>query len=289
MLPLVKPTGDYDRDITGGFFPRPVKENRHLPGKHDQKTHGHGHKAGGYKAGAWNKVSNEDRIRQIEANLHEDLYPAVVQEMGPDGVRKLAERMAGSNGVVYTNGENHRVHFSSDQLTEAEHKDLLANVDEMQRLAPLDKLDLDVAAQHSFRQGVGGETEVGTGNIRLNETIYTKYDRTGLMFGTPGWVMPINERVSVSRYVLAHEWGHAVDTQTNNPRGQKKFMRPDDLQAVGLVSGMSQYGQTHTYEGYAEAFAEFALTGGKTSNLAVKIYADAYDWRGRWPSLATTS
>jgi hypothetical protein len=56
----------------------------------------------------------------------------------------------------------------------------------------------------------------------------------------------------------------------------------DKINLLGKHSragNLSQYGSTNIYEGYAEAFADFWISKGKSTNLATIEYAKAFGWR----------
>ena len=42
---------------------------------------------------------------------------------------------------------------------------------------------------------------------------------------------------------------------------------------------LSEYGRTNHLEGYAEAYAEWSLTGGKSTNAAASMYAETLGWK----------
>ena len=85
--------------------------------------------------------------------------------------------------------------------------------------------------------------------------------------------MPILQMFSLDtewRYTLAHEFGHAI-TPWNRMRSITR-----EWSAVGFY--FSHYGQSDPAEGFAEAFAEFYLSEGKTINPAARAYAVDFGW-----------
>lgn len=84
--------------------------------------------------------------------------------------------------------------------------------------------------------------------------------------------MPTEKKVPNPLYVVAHEWGHV-----HQP---KPYMSRED--GINLLTSrfMSRYGRDSGEEDrYAEAFAEWHLSLGKTRNEAACEYAKKYEWR----------
>jgi hypothetical protein len=86
--------------------------------------------------------------------------------------------------------------------------------------------------------------------------------------------MPAQDDHSRWEYVLAHEWGHAIDHASPIDQLMAQF-------SEGSV-GLSAYGQASPREAYAEAFAEWYLTKGHTTNNAALFYAEKFDWGEPW-------
>lgn len=86
--------------------------------------------------------------------------------------------------------------------------------------------------------------------------------------------------VDARRYTITHEWGHATDEGdfANAPRnmifGKISKQFPD-----GPPNGLSGYGRTNKWEAYAECFADWVTSGGKSTNPATQAYAQKYGWR----------
>jgi hypothetical protein len=252
-----------------------------------------GSTAGGYSPGGWSRSDSvPDRQAKVD-RLAERLAQARAAEVAkkkaadprltevvatPEAYAELArataEELVPHDVATYTNGP-HRVQMV-EAMPEASRAQFLDTVDHMIQTYPGPTVNLSVQDK-DFAWAVGGDTQLGTGNIRLNAQI----------FGYPGsdWAgeahwgggMPASGNVSISQYVLAHEWGHAVNDE---PFGAA----PNYESAQARVAGMSDYGKSSPYEAYAEAFAEWSLTGGKTTNVAAQQYARDYGWAKRWPN-----
>lgn len=92
-----------------------------------------------------------------------------------------------------------------------------------------------------------------------------------------GWMMPNlqNKDMSMGRYVMTHEIGH-----------QFHFQKAGGKSAIGLFENpavkkhLSTYGKINHHEGYAETFAEWHTSQGKTKNPAAIAYARHEGWFG---------
>jgi hypothetical protein len=140
---------------------------------------------------------------------------------------------------------------------------------------PADGQSVNVVVTRAFTDtGVDGMTTLGQGKIRLNAELYAQGSSLGAK--KPPWAMSVGSTVDAGDYVLAHEWGHAV----TDPAAKAKLSR---LRTAN-TDALSEYGRTKREEAFAEAFAEYVLTGGATTNTAAQAYAKAFKWpqpRGR--------
>lgn len=85
--------------------------------------------------------------------------------------------------------------------------------------------------------------------------------------------VPITQR----EWTIIHEWGHATDPD-NLPGAAKNtiFNKWKDKPAG---EGLSEYGSTDSWEGYAESFADWVSSRGLSPNPATQAYAERYGWR----------
>jgi len=96
--------------------------------------------------------------------------------------------------------------------------------------------------------------------------------------------------ISKSQYVTAHEFGHCLEFNGKNAWGSTaKTEENNQRQVAAKLEGafrlvqtnqdkwneMSDYGRSNAYEAGAEAFAEYALTDGTTTNGVAQSYARA--------------
>ena len=123
------------------------------------------------------------------------------------------------------------------------------------------------------RAFVGGSTETDTRQIVLNEKAFTTPGQGGIG-------MPVAERTQGWAYTLVHEYGHASDPVMGQPI--------EFILWAGTSKSLSQYGQTDPAEAYAEAFAEWILSKGHTTNVAARQYARMLGWTAL-PSLPVSA
>lgn len=225
----------------------------------------------GYAPGNWQlQTDHEERIQEVAKSLR-----AFNKDMSDEQLREMAEKFVletvEESDVTFRNGP-HEVTFTG-KLSPEKQQEFLGHVDTMQSKYPSGrKMSIAVAPSTEFGRGVGGETTLGTGYMRINERVM-KQDFW------PG--MPVSKDVPSALYVLAHEWGHAFPDKES---ARDKHVHRDAIKA----GGMTKYGtvgedeRNAPAEGYAEAFAEWSLTDGKTTNKAAQEYAKRFHWEERF-------
>jgi hypothetical protein len=237
----------------------------------------------GFEPGGWAQLAdNEDEItgmmRDIKQVMPKEAQADNEAKLGPNWLRQLAEQfMEGTvepDEVRYSNGP-HKIRFSGTFAKNSEaQKRFLAEFDLMQSLFPTGHdMRIHVAPSDQFGRGVGGETTISTGSMFVNERYL---DRDRVWRG-----MPISSEFTASQYILAHEWGHSLSTKDE---ADEAHTHNHAIEA----GGMTTYG-THDHngvltprEGYAEAFAEWSLSRGKTTNPATLVYAERFKWGERF-------
>lgn len=124
--------------------------------------------------------------------------------------------------------------------------------------------------------------------------------------GDKGFTMPVGNAPDVGgklsvEYTITHEYGHltefahdilipgeakpltaaglAVKLSSPALKSNAAFKAANKLAAnLPPHSGLSEYGKSNAHEAYAECFAEFTLTGGKTTNPVAQAYAKEFGW-----------
>lgn len=101
-------------------------------------------------------------------------------------------------------------------------------------------------------------------------------DRMLTMDGFKQASNPIESRV----WTLVHEWGHAIDDGNLIGAPRNTFFGKIRKTYPGKPpDGLSGYGRTDKWEGYAESFADWWTSRGTTTNPATRAYAERYGWR----------
>lgn len=92
-----------------------------------------------------------------------------------------------------------------------------------------------------------------------------------------GHFMPVGSTTNPISYVLAHEYGHTIDKHTSDATHPvHEHISPQSN--TRFNQDLSRYGRTKRVESYAEAHAEWFLSGGKTTNPTVRAIAAAAGW-----------
>lgn len=95
--------------------------------------------------------------------------------------------------------------------------------------------------------------------------------------GIPGWKMNTAEYSNGYNYNLSHEFGHTL-TFTGNKLGAAGALYEQVYNDDNTRPYMSGYSKSNQYEAYAEAYAEWALSEGSTTNPVARIYAAHEGW-----------
>lgn len=92
-----------------------------------------------------------------------------------------------------------------------------------------------------------------------------------------------NTPEQTARYLISHEYGHTMDNLRSGSSGTSPSMRAaySDIMKrhkAGEATGLSEYGRSQPAEAYAETFAEWHMSGGKTTSPAAQHFARLYGW-----------
>ena len=90
--------------------------------------------------------------------------------------------------------------------------------------------------------------------------------------------------VEAWKSVLVHEYGHSldsglVDLGVNAVTDEGASRSPETKQVLDEHPSASQYGLSNYYEAYAEAYAQFYLSGGKTTDTLAQALAKTEGWK----------
>jgi Protein of unknown function (DUF935) len=261
-----------------------VTTHAHAPEAEPPQEPHHGERAATFRPGQWKKLDREQDFKdQLAADVkyyedHESTdgpYPADWRER----VTKWARGRANNADAVYRNGP-HRVVLSKgtrDKLTDEQVQELLDASDEIFTSLPLTRpytVMVDNASGERGGQHFPGRIVIGPD-----------------LFNAPtsdsgGFYMKAANRTSRLRYVLAHEFGHAMDHREGREADLNPSRLPDHIHEE-YSADLSRYARTgpnRVIESYAEAFAEWFITKGKTRNKAALAYARKYGWKAALPS-----
>jgi hypothetical protein len=235
-----------------------------------------------YVPGHWTQASDVD-LRNDYADTIGPFYSHLRREdvLFLAGEELHALRQAGTLPVVLVNGP-HRIMFQPDMWGgyRSRAAELTKYVDELQSspFALRHTLTIQVVDQatiaslNSTAAEASALTKQDSGMIWLGPSSFDPHQET--VKSTPHF-MPHREAPGVNylKYVLAHEWGHAIDAshRPGHERQQKLWTKLKS-------KGASNYGSKNHVEGHAEAFAEWWLSNGQTINEFSRAYADFFGW-----------
>lgn len=228
----------------------------------------------GFVAGKWQASSGKEAmISDIEQSLLREIpvdHQRKLAANNPKWARKQAELLTmgldADTTVTYKNGP-HSIQFTGS-AKESDRKRFLSEFDALETAHPAGKaVAMSVDPSFEFDKGVGGETTPGTGHVRINEAVLADKHWPG---------MPVSTEVTASQYVLAHEWGHV--TSSDNAKDRTVHRAAIDAGGLTRYGIAGATGVLAPEEGYAEAFAEWTLTAGQTTNPAAIVYADKNGW-----------
>ena len=232
--------------------------------------------------GKWKELSkNQIKERTIEKLLAN--YPGHSRE----SLEKILEgnspyfrndKALIEKGAMYINGPIEvQFHSGGASVPKTRQKEIVAWVDKLQTSNP--KTDVTVIIGPSKRGAYGWAT-LGGDRIWLAP----KTAKTGTPNLTEGgsYKMPSLRDNPQWKYTLSHEWGHHIDegssffgqtTERENAimRFKQQFK---DVEGV-FISG---YAKEKSAEFLAEMFAEWYLTGGKTTNPLIQAMAKEFGW-----------
>lgn len=114
----------------------------------------------------------------------------------------------------------------------------------------------------------------GTNAFVVAGTDYVFMNKKPLKISDPDWSMPAARGADAAHYTATHEFGHQFDFSNRRRSSVGLFETPS------IKRHISEYGRSNSKEGYAESFAEWHVSEGKTTNPAARAYAQHNNWYG---------
>lgn len=232
---------------------------------HDGKSGKFASKNGGFKA-----VSREQGIAHVESSIRESVAPGLQRiyerKHGPEWANKKAVETVG-NGTVHVNGK-HRVIFKA-KVSESDQSTVLNTLGNLQRKNPNGHdMDVVIDTPDTFRKDMLGLTGVGSGRMRINSKVFTTNNTTGLM---------PSAKSNPAEYIIAHEYGHTLQPAHGTANSSNPATGDSSLFKENKAK-LSRYGGASSTEGYAEAFADWHVSGGQSDNSATQAYGKYFGW-----------
>jgi hypothetical protein len=229
----------------------------------------------GYKPGGWREVTYDEEIATMAA----DMYRGGL-EANPDYDKEELKRLCldfareqlppSAHPVTLVNGPG-KIHSRDPRVGPEELQRVADQVDDMHARFPAPGRMMIGVFGDDFNMShpdADGQTVHGEAFIQVKARVWGSNKTSADGF------MPAQDDHDRWEYVLAHEWGHAIDNASPLDQMLAQF---DDH-----VHGLSAYGESSPREAYAEAFAEWYLTKGHTSNAAATFYANKFGWGEPW-------
>lgn len=226
------------------------------------------------KGEKWRKITPEEyekaRVRLImaESKRHDEHFDLPTDEKyNENTARKIVGHELAKAGEIYQSGDSFlTVDKDAESVTSEAVQRALTELDELDSMYP-DTGSVNVRIASSKNNAAGsshsGMDPAGGRVITISEP------RASLeppMFPKP--FMPAAVGTPDVDYTITHEYGHA--------RGYVGGRGVDFWQQH--KAGLSPYGRENADEGYAEAFAEWHVSEGRTDNAAARAYAEEYGW-----------
>jgi hypothetical protein len=240
-----------------------------------------------FEAGKWEKVDARDhKLSAILKDLA-DANPNVSPDILNEKAQSLVAGMGLEGQSVFVNGP---VTFSPNTLNNTSTKEILKQIDDLYRVNP-PKNRLNITITENLPYNVDGATypvfkETDEIRVELDRKVFSRDERLPARPKVPSGNKPHNQNtVSIEKrkWVLTHEWGHVIDTR----HMEQGFTQNTPLNVL-LKDGLfllyknspdaGGYASENQYEMYAESFADWVTSKGKSTNLITLAYAKYFGW-----------
>jgi len=261
---------------------------KHLAGQHDQSTHGswanHEWSKKFKPIAGWKPVDDKSLPWAFETTIHDVRIVANFNSYWQS--LKGTSSSDPSQNTKYTPEIQKQVETVLFQLNKlGQHAPLPKNTVVRMFFGDEALLNADTASGNPVPEGVKGLHLGGWDKVAEKMGVQIYVASTGF-FDKPnkrkfGRFTQSYQNVNhQGQYWLAHEWGHARQMQINQINNDASSASTQSLwnRAVDGKLGLSKYGQTNSKEGFAEAFADWFLSEGKSGNQATQTYAYDCQW-----------
>jgi hypothetical protein len=237
--------------------PKPVGSNQHVSGQ-------------------WKKMDRQ-AVKNREMQKIQDKYGKYGQSTVDYMLKKdRATKSLIDKGIVYQNGQlEAQFYLGGASLPAKRIEEILDHLDGLQTTNPNgEKLTFIIGPT---KKNAYGWATLGGDQIWLAPKTAKMADANVAEAGT--WKMPILGEIAQFKYTITHEWGHHIDKG-----GSRSAQSADTSTAIQRIKAQfpqafkSEYGQTKPEEFFAENFAEFYLTKGKTTNEITQAMAKEFGW-----------
>lgn len=162
-------------------------------------------------------------------------------------------------------------------------KDVLDSTAELRALYPEREphhVSVGDSVNGRFGPWVFGNAYAGQSKIGISPHVFTDGRNSAQSGAAAGHWMAESANHSTARVVIAHEFGHTIDDEgaMNGARSSRERVNAL-LAAQRAGTDISKYGHKNTEETYAEAFSEWHLSKGMTSNPTVQSLAQQFGWK----------
>jgi SPP1 gp7 family putative phage head morphogenesis protein len=231
---------------------------------------------GNITPGAWQRVDAPQLRQEYEDKIRErykgnDAYINMLLKHPDKATKALIEK-----GIVYRNGNVEAQFFNGGaSISEKTKKEFIEYLEKLQLSNGKDKLTVIVGTSKKGAYGwaiAGGEQIwVAPSTIKQGLPAALEYES--------GHKMPVLQTMKQWEYTLTHEWGHHIDV--NDLQREKRAMQTLAINKIKTAypdAFTSKYSGKNEKEFFAEMFAEWYGTGGKTENQLVQAMAKEFSW-----------
>ena len=230
----------------------------------------------GYIPGQWRELSREE-VKEFAIDRLKSRYSWINPRTVEDLIaRDKPTQSLIKNGKIFQNGDNFiQFYLGGSSVAPKIKQEIIEHVDKLQSTNPNGKVTITIGPS---KKGAYGWATLNGDQIWLAPKTAKMTSPNKAEGGD--YKMPVLLDNAQFKYTLTHEWGHHIDkgsplsgqdVTTTNAIQRIKQQFPDAFK--------SGYGQTKTEEFYAENFAEYFLSEGKTTNEITQAMAKEFGWK----------